>query len=334
MRLSGWGWRRGTSMPPLPASTLLPAGMARIRYQWNDLEAAAALAGQALTLCRRWGFVESMVHCCQSLAWIYRAQGDVDRAQALRQEADEIALRRALFPHSEHGWAASRMRWWTAHGQCDQAARFAEERRLSPDAQITPTNEGEYLCLARLQLAQGETGHALRLLERLLDTFLLAGRTGRLIEALVLQSLTFQASGEHARADEAIGRALALAQPEGYVRLFVDEGPAVAQLLQGVRGNVGQGLAVYVDRLLGAFGQEEVQSAAAHPAPLIEPLNTRELQILRLIAAGMTYQEIARELIIAVSTVQTYVRSLYPKLGVHSGLEAVARGRQLGLLPP
>ncbi|MDI7278241.1 MAG: LuxR C-terminal-related transcriptional regulator, partial [Anaerolineae bacterium] len=139
-----------------------------------------------------------------------------------------------------------------------------------------------------------------------------------------------QERGEGARAVEALLRALALAEPEGYVRLFVDEGTPIARLLQEACRAADARLAAYARRLLAACSEP---GQGRRDSALPEPLSEREMQILRLIAAGMTYQEMARELIVAVSTVQHYVRSLYPKLGVHSGLEAVARARDLGLLP-
>ncbi len=154
-----------------------------------------------------------------------------------------------------------------------------------------------------------------------------------MIHILTLQALAFQAGGERSRALETLARALALAEPEGYIRLFLDEGPALAPLLREVGWTAEGSLHGYAGALLAALPAREQGPRAPHPTSLVEPLSERELQILRLIAAGKTYQEIARELIVAVSTVQHYVKSLYPKLGVHSGLEAVARARELGLLP-
>ncbi len=274
------------------------------------------------------------MRCCHSLLWVYHSQGQVERAGALLQDAEQRMRQRMVLPQTEHRWAADRMRWWIEQGQFSRAAHLAEERGLSCDAELTHLNEGEYIELARLLLARREQDEALRLLGRLLQSADAGERIDRVIEILALQALALQARGDAGQATPTLLRALRLAEPGGYVRVFVECGAPMAQLLQQVSRSGDEGLAGYAGRLLAAFGQGEGGRAPSRPSALIEPLGERELQILRLIAAGKTYQEIARELIIAVSTVQTYVRSLYPKLGVHSGLEAVARARQLGLLPP
>ena len=224
------------------------------------------------------------------------------------------------------------MRWWIEQGDYGRAAGLAEERGLRPGSGLNARNEAGHLLLARLYLAQGKPDQACRLLERLRQSTADAGRAMRLMETLVLQALALRARGESAQAADTLARALAMAEPEGCIRLFVDEGAPMAELLREVVKGGHDHLADYAARLLAALGAEEGWPLARQPQALVEPLSERELEILRLIAAGMTYQEIARELIIAVSTVQYYVKSLYPKLGVHSGLEGVARARQLGLL--
>jgi LuxR family maltose regulon positive regulatory protein len=166
-------------------------------------------------------------------------------------------------------------------------------------------------------------------------------RTGSLIEILVLGALAQQAQGDLTGALTALESALALAEPEGYLRIFVDEGAAIAKLLRqaqsrGIRPN-------YVSKLLAAFGAEEQRSGGADerqgsplplrpPAPLlIEPLTERELELLRLVAAGFTNQEIAKELFLAVGTVKKHLNNIFGKLGVNNRTQAVARGRELDL---
>jgi LuxR family maltose regulon positive regulatory protein len=183
-----------------------------------------------------------------------------------------------------------------------------------------------------------------RLLERLLSFARSAGRNGRAIEILILLALTCQAQGATAPALDALGRALLLAEPEGYVRVFVDEGEPMRLLISDFRVRMAhpvksEHLLIYADKLLAACAQPELnqdqlpaRNLKSTLQNLPDPLTKRELQILRLIADGRSYQDIARELVIAFSTVQSYIRRIYSKLDVHSGLEAAARARELGLL--
>ena len=165
------------------------------------------------------------------------------------------------------------------------------------------------------------------------------GRTGRLIEVLVLQSLALQALGEAEPAVECLAQALELARPEGYVRLFADEGEPVADLLRRVLGSRGgrAGHDVPEDharRLLAAIeaGGEPGVRARDGAGALAEPLSERELEVLRLLSSGMSNREVAQNLFVALSTVKTHVNSIYRKLEARSRTHAVARARELDLL--
>jgi LuxR family maltose regulon positive regulatory protein len=152
---------------------------------------------------------------------------------------------------------------------------------------------------------------------------------GSVIEILVLQALAFHILGDLDQALSALHRALSLAEPEGYVRTFIDEGQVMAGLL---RQAMTQGIAPgYVGKLLAASGDSPLPPAPA-AQPLAEPLSDRELEVLRLVAAGLSNREIAAELVIAVSTVKSHINHIYGKLDVKSRTQAVARGRLLGLL--
>jgi LuxR family maltose regulon positive regulatory protein len=180
------------------------------------------------------------------------------------------------------------------------------------------------LTLARVLLAQGKPAVADVFLERLLQAAELAGRTGRVIEILALRALARQVYGDTPGALAALERSLTLAEPEGYVRTFVDEGVPMVRLL---RRAASQGVAPgYVSRLLAAFGR-----AAGTPS-LVEPLTAREREVLCLIAAGLKNQEIADRLVISVATVKRHVTNIYGKLGVSRRIQAIAQAQELGLL--
>jgi LuxR family maltose regulon positive regulatory protein len=177
-------------------------------------------------------------------------------------------------------------------------------------------------------------------LARLLEATEAAKAMGRTIETLVLQAVAFQAQGEGEQSLNTLERALSLAEPEGYVRTFIEEGALMAALL---RIALARGLApAYVTRLLAAFGTEEQEDAvteerppptlAPSVSPLLEPLSERELEVLRLLKTSLSSTGIAQELFISVSTVRSHIKNIYGKLDVHSRYEAVARAEQLNLL--
>ena len=184
-------------------------------------------------------------------------------------------------------------------------------------------------------IAKGDAGEALKLLARLFDAAEAGHRTSKTIEILNLQALAMQSAG---KMDEAIGfleRALTLAEPGGFIRVFLDEGPAMASLLYEVLSR--DILPHLVKHLLAAYpadGQERgVPASEAEDADWVEPLSEREIEILSLIAEGSTNQEIAGKVFLSLNTVKAHTRNIYGKLGVNNRTQAVARARTLGILP-
>jgi LuxR family maltose regulon positive regulatory protein len=209
------------------------------------------------------------------------------------------------------------------------------ERELDIDREPTYLNEFEYRVLARILIAQGQLEDATMLLQRLLEVAETGDRTTNAIEILILQALSLQTQGDTDQAITTLEKALALAEPEGFFRVFVDEGPPMARLLYGaaIRGIAPD----YARRLLAAFPvaepqQTDLSKTQAPQSELVEPLSERELEVLQLIAAGLTNQEIASGLFLALNTVKVHTRNIYGKLGVTSRTQAVARARVLGIL--
>jgi len=207
-----------------------------------------------------------------------------------------------------------------------------------------PAFLGEFsrITLARIRLAQSRFAEAIALLEQFREDAEAAERMGSTIEILALEALAFAAQGDHPRALSSLERALTIAEPEGYVRIFVDEGEPMRLLLRDcqsrIKKQVNNGvdsqslrLLTYIDRLMAAFSQP-ASAEKPRPVTMLEPLSERELDILRLIATGRTNKEIADILVIAVSTVKSHINNLYGKLGTQRRTQAISIARDLGLL--
>ena len=215
-------------------------------------------------------------------------------------------------------------------GRLGEALDWARNQGLSAEDELTYVREFEHITLARLLLARGSAPEALALLDRLLLAAEDGGRTGSLIEILVLQALALQSRRHMDAALVPLERALRLAEPEGYVRVFVDEGPPIASLLQAARRH---GIAPkYVRQLLASIGEPENRAPSEQGFIKVEPLSERELDVLRLLASELDGPDIARELTVSLSTMRTHTRSIFNKLGVSSRRAAVRRAEELRLL--
>jgi LuxR family maltose regulon positive regulatory protein len=232
-------------------------------------------------------------------------------------------------------------RVWVRKGRLVEALGWTGEQGLSVDDDLSYLREFEHITLARVQIAEYKSNRderavfqAIELLERLLQAAEEGGRTGSVIEILVLQALAYEAQGDIPPALVSLESALALAEPEGYVRIFVDEGMPMAHLLSEAAAH---GIMPdYSGKLLAVFESEaqksEDTSYLPSTQPLIEPLSQRELEVLQLMALGLSNREISERLFLALSTVKGHNRRIFGKLGVQRRTEAVARARELGLL--
>jgi LuxR family maltose regulon positive regulatory protein len=329
----GWGQLPMVGLPHVFWGTLL--------YEWNDLPSAAQHLLEGITLASS-GEQRILLEGYATLARVKQAQGDVASALDAIRHAEEVAQTSAA------PWAVPLVRLWLAQGQVDRADRWVEQAGLQTDDELVSQRELEYMTLARVQLAQGKSAEALPVLERLLQAAEAAERLGSVIEVLLLQALGLQARGDHARAITVLGRALLLAEPEGYVRVFADEGaPMAALLARGVsdwgleNGTHGHDVRAYAHKLLAVLKAEGIEPQAdphllsSEPRALAlngEVLTERELEVLRLLAVGRSNQAIADELIIAVGTVKRHVSNIMDKLQVQSRLAAVTYARELNLV--
>ena len=332
-----------TSGRPLPAAGPSHVGLADIAYQRDELDSALRHATEGIALCRQFVHTTPLANGLATLAMIRQAAGDPAGALAAITEAEQAS---PAPPGMLNPVPAQRARLLLAQGDLANAARFPQENGLGPDDEPDYAREPGHLVLARILLAQDRPGPALALLDRLHAAADAQGRTGSLIETGALRALALAAAGDEAGAVTALAGALLLASPQGHIRVFADEGPPMAALLgrlvaaqragSGFQGAAGVPLG-YLARLQRAF-------AAAHPAPepgrgavsppgIVDPLTSRELEVLEMLAAGRSNQAIAGELVVTLDTVKKHVGHVMGKLGAANRTEAVARARELSLLP-
>jgi LuxR family maltose regulon positive regulatory protein len=321
-----------------PAAGIVQIGIGALLYERNDLDGAERALERGVELAERTGDVSTLVWACVTLSRNKRARGDEEGALEMAHEAERVA--RDSGADLQIAIALAWMvRLRLARGDLTEAVVLEQERAANAENAADAARVVDRLTSARLLHAQGRHREALPLLEELGETAEAAGRTGDLIEILALQALTLWARGKNERAVSTLAGALALAEPEGYVRTFVDEGPQMAMLLSEVLGAQQKGRtdslrrvpAHYLKKLLVAL-ERDAASAASSAAGLPEPLSERELEVLRLIASGKSNRGISSELFVSVGTVKTHINNLYRKLDAHSRTQALARARELNLL--
>jgi LuxR family maltose regulon positive regulatory protein len=303
----------------------------------NDLDEAIGHAYRGIELIKGGGTQAELTWSYMCLVRILFSRGDLESAVEIIHETEVIARESHVPPWIRNQMAAWQARLWLAQDKLETVSQWAGERELATDGEFTHLNEIEYLMLARILIAQGQPDETTTLLERLLEAAEAGGRTSRVIEILNLQALALQAQGNLDQARTTLEKSLALAEPEGFVRIFVDEGSSMARLLY--KALTREIAPDYVRRLLAAFpveegGRTEPPKSQAPESVLIEPLSERELEVLQLIAEGLTNREIASRLFLSPNTVKTHTRNIYGKLDTHNRTQAVARAGALGIMRP
>jgi LuxR family maltose regulon positive regulatory protein len=331
---------RGT--PALRGTADMYVGMSEILRERNDLHAATQHLLRSKEMGEHTGFPENRYRWRVAMARIRHAQGDLEGALEMLDEAERLYM--SDFSTNVHPIAAWKTRVLVAQGRLAEALGWARKQGLSAEDELSYLREFEHITLARILLARygsdpidSAIHEVIGLLERLLKAAQEGGRMGSVIEILLLQALAHHTQGDIPAALIPLQQALTLAEPEGYIRMFLDEGTPIAQLFgQAASHGIMPG---YTGKLLAAFDAqgEGTASASAIPASptsqsLIEPLSQRELEVLRLFKTELSGPEIARELTIALSTVRTHTESIYSKLNVKTRRAAVQRAIELNLI--
>ncbi|MBM4423758.1 MAG: tetratricopeptide repeat protein [Chloroflexi bacterium] len=322
----------------LPIASRALIGLGEIAREWNDLEEAVRCVLEGRELSRHWAAAGGL-GAYYMLTRIRQAQKDWngvrESLQAMRRLAVEFKASDLDDRMVDMVEAWMQIEQGDLGGARDWAERYGLSRDVDPaqfelggDANTRRMHKYEYPVAARLWLAEGRPAEALALLESALPIAEKMNRAALVIEYEILAALAARALDQNDRAIQSLARALTLAQPEGYVRLFADEGEGLQLLLERMmsEGRFAS-LKGYIHKLLAAFG-----SPSFTPQPLLEPLSERELEVLRLIAEGLSNEDIAHRLVLSLPTIKWHTSNIYGKLGVKNRTEAVAKARALGIL--
>jgi LuxR family maltose regulon positive regulatory protein len=315
---------------PFPVTGLVFSRLGTLYYEANQLNLARKHVEQGLALSEQLALEGPLMFSYGFAAPTFQALGETGAALADLRKARQLTTQTAL---ADIRWVlALEANIHLQLGDFAFAVRWAEAAGLSPDDEPDYLPMDQHLVYARVLLAQGQISDARRWLARLEKFNRGRGLYRWLLTVYILQALAAQRSGDQATARDRLSRALEIAAPGDYYRAFLDEDEALLDLLPDLQPLAPD----FVERLLAFAGIDEPDTDAtaklAAVQPLVEPLSERELEVLRLIAAGLNNREIAQELVIAVGTVKRHINNLYGKLGVHSRTQAVARARNLGLL--
>jgi LuxR family maltose regulon positive regulatory protein len=318
-------------------SDMARAIMSNVLYERNELADAEMYVRQGIKQAKRGGLFQSLVFGHILLARILQARGDANGANKMLQAATVSTQMNPPQFHAE--LTACQVQLWLAQGELDKASQWAQESNLSAEIELSPQNEFELISLARVLIAQGQASsdreastRALGLIDRLTLSAESAGRIGHLIELLILQAIGVEVHCDLNQALPYLNRALNLAEPEGFVRIFLTHGDSIVHLLKEA---VDRDIASkYATKLLNEFGtdtQPDLPNPSSLPL-LADPLSDRELQVLHLMAEDLSYKEIADRIMVSLNTVRTHVKNIYGKLMVHKRSQAIAKARELHLL--
>jgi LuxR family maltose regulon positive regulatory protein len=325
---------------PIAGKALL--GLGELAREWNDLDTAWRYINEGLTLFGQYGEIGSILGYI-SLARIKQGKGDLKAAHNYVNKARQLAVSFDTTDMDDLLVDTCEIWLWLIEGKVEAADQWARARGLyehefpktEDDPSYLDIHELELAVLARLYVNQGKIDRALVVLQPLLQAARQTGRIRSVIRLMAQQSVAYFSTSDEEQALSILSQALSLAEPEGFVRTFLDEGEMMVQLLYlAMERDIEK---EYIGKLLASV---ELPAAARQPTAIvdpssgwIEPLSRREIEVLQLIAEGLTNREIADRLVISLSTVKGHTAKIYGKLNVNSRTQAVAKARQLGLLP-
>ena len=324
----------------LGATGLEEVGIAELLCEWNDLEAALVRIKQGLDFLPWWGKTDDIALAYNTLSRIHLAYGNWAEAVGAIEKAAQLIQTCSVFSEARSAIQTTQVKMWLVQGDWLAVDRWAAtlENHFSSHDPFRFEDELTHITQARVFIAQEKLDEAIRLLSRLEEIAQSDGRMGRLLEIMILKALAMQRMGNTAQADIALTKCLTLAEPEGYLRIFLDEGQPMQMLLAKGLAHTGAGpLREYAIHLLSQFDAEQqpittAQEKASPAGNLVEPLSPREMEVLRLLRTDLNGPEIALECMVSLSTVRTHTQNIYAKLGVNNRRAAVRRAKELDLL--
>jgi len=322
-----------TSRPDLPFTGHAYVCVGRVLRQWGYLTEALEVIQRGVGLCRQWNVADVLALACNELADINFSLGEKELAQDALQES--LQIYQEFSPWASGLVAAHQVKHSLGFGEIEPAIEWLGGTDLKANSPIDLSRDIEFLTLSRVFIAQNKLDEGLVLLERISEVSDEIEKKYTALEAMILQAKALFIREDTEKAMERLEQALTLGEAEEYIQIFVDEGPPMARLLYETlsRGNASD----YVQQLLAAFPDTEPEQTPLFQAKIaetewIEPLSDRELEVLHLIAAGLSRHEIAVQLVLSLNTVKTHARNIYGKLGVNNQMQAVGKARVLGLL--
>lgn len=339
----------------IPTVAFAHDSLGELHLEWNDVAKARVHVEEAITRGEQGRMPRMLVSTYTTAARLRDSQGDAGGAAQMLAKAWQLVREHNLPARHIGPVEIYQVRCWLAQGNLGAAEQWAKASGLqASDADLNTANEERYLALARLLWAQGETNQANRILERLYTVAIQELRFNSAVMILVLQTLVLQAQGERNAAQSKLSEALQLAEPGGYLRVFIDEGEPMRSLLDALRATrplflgLEARIRTYLDQVIAAFngekarqpqpeiGRQTLPPESINPKSKVqnlpEPLTERELEVLQLVAQGLSDRQIAEQLIVVIGTVKRHLNNLYGKLGVHTRTQALARARELNLL--
>lgn len=320
----------------IPVVGALLAIWGEVLAELNDLGAALQRASQGVAINERGMDVAMLAWSYMCLARVLLSRGEVSDAAEVLNKMEGLAAKHELPAALSSPMSYWRVRILLVQDRLSLLSEWAQERGLDLEGDLPFLRQTEYIALCRILIAEGRVDEALELLHRLLEGPRSSEHVTRAVEVWNLEAIAFCANYDDERAMDALERALALAEPTGFIRIFVDEGPQMANLLYKA---AARGIAPeYARRVLSAFpvldpDETPASETRVDQSGLFEPLSERELDVLRLIGEGLSNNSIGTRLFISTQTVKTHTRNIYAKVGAHSRTEALAKARGLGILP-
>jgi LuxR family maltose regulon positive regulatory protein len=307
--------------------------------EWNDLDEAMIYLKKGSELSKQGFDIGVLGYSYLILMRALYARGDLPGLQATIREMETMERDSDVPPWYTNPKEAWKARLWLAEGNVEAASRWAIGRDLKAVDDPPYLREDEYIVLTRILVAQDQLTEAIGLAERLVEKSEASDRYATTLQVLLIQTLTYHTQGDTNRALILLERALNLAEQGGVMRIFLDEGEPMAELLRAFSRQPSTIGREFLDSLLDGFrvssmpaGSAKVEDRVAKDDDLVEPLSERELEVLRLLAAGLSYREIAGELYVSINTIKAHAKNIYSKLGVHGRMQAALRAKEIELL--